>query len=235
MDLEAGDELGWVRFTSGKDDIIMATAEGKSIKFAEDEVRLSARASGGVRGVRLDAGDHVVGMDVARQNRQLLVMTTDGFGKRTPLDEYPLQGRGGSGVITFKFGEKRGLLAGAEAVHPSGEVMLISSSGIVIRIPVEGISEQGRGTQGVSVMKVGKGDSVVSFTYIMGDELLDDGGPTKTRSRKKPAGSTAGKAAPKPTTSKASEAGEAEKLSKATDATTTSSQTEQDGKGKKKN
>ena len=191
MDLEAGDELGWVRFTSGKDNIIMATAQGKSIKFPESAVRLSARASGGVRGIRLEEGDQVVGMDVARPNRQLLVMTTDGFGKRTPLDEYPLQGRGGSGVITFKFGDKRGLLAAAEVVHPSGEVMLISSSGIVIRMHVEGISEQGRGTSGVSVMKVGKRDTVVSFTYIMGDEQEDEANSRKTRSRKKPSGPTA--------------------------------------------
>lgn len=185
MDLEAGDELDWVRFTSGKDNIVIATATGKAIKFPEQTVRLSARASGGVRGIRLEKGDYVVGMDVAPKGGHLLVITTDGYGKRTPLDEYPIQGRGGSGVITFKSVNRGSLLAGAETVHPNGEVMLISSDGIVIRIPVDGISEQGRNTQGVGVMKVGKRDRVVSFTHIRGEETAEEPVSKRTRSSKK--------------------------------------------------
>jgi DNA gyrase subunit A len=170
MDLEPGDELVAVCLTKDKDDVIMVTRLGQSIRFAVSELRASSRTSGGVRGMRLGAGDRLVSMDVILPDVFLLVVTTGGYGKLTPVTDYPRQHRAGGGVRTFKLVEKAGVVAGAKIVTKSQQVMIISAKGIVTRTPVrekdptKGITIQGRSTQGVRLMTLEGGDEVASIT-----------------------------------------------------------------------
>lgn len=163
MDLEQGDELVRARVVKADDQIVLVTESGQSIKFSVARLRAASRTSGGVRGIRLAPGDSVVGMEVAVPDAHLLVISSNGFGKRTPFKSYPLQDRGGGGVRTFKVVSKTGRVVAARVVYPSDELMLISAKGIVIRTSVESIPIQGRGTQGVAVMRVEQGDSVASI------------------------------------------------------------------------
>ena len=170
MDLEAGDELAAVGLANDHSDVILVTQKGQSIRFAVSVIRASSRTSGGVRGIRLAPDDRVVSMDITCPDAFLLVVTTRGFGKLTPVGDYPRQHRAGSGVRTFKFTEKTGGVAAAKLVSQSQQVMIISSGGIVTRTPVRekdskrGITIQGRSTQGVKLMKLGDGDKVVAIT-----------------------------------------------------------------------
>jgi len=170
MDLEAGDELVAVGLANDRSDVILVTQKGQSIRFAVSVLRASSRTSGGVRGIRLAPDDRVVSMDIAYPDAFLLVVTTRGFGKLTPVSDYPRQHRAGSGVRTFKFTEKTDGVATAKLVSQSQQVMIISAGGIVTRTPVrekdpkKGITIQGRSTQGVRLMKLGGGDKVVAIT-----------------------------------------------------------------------
>jgi DNA gyrase subunit A len=170
MDLEPGDELVAVCLTKDKDDVIMVTRLGQSIRFAVSELRASSRTSGGVRGMRLGAGDRLVSMDVILPDAFLLVATTGGYGKITPVKDYPRQHRAGGGVRTFKLVEKAGVVAGAKIVSKSQQVMIISAKGVVTRTPVrekdptKGITVQGRSTQGVRLMTLEGSDEVASIT-----------------------------------------------------------------------
>jgi len=172
MDVEEGDELVAARLASDQDNVIMATQKGQSIRFAVSSLRTSLRTSGGVCGIRLASDDQVVGMDVADPKAFLLVITAQGFGKLTPIGQYPRQHRAGSGVRTFKLTENTGDVAAAKVISPSQEVMIISADGIIIRTPVKekdpkkGITIQGRSTQGVRLMRLGDGDSVVAITCL---------------------------------------------------------------------
>jgi DNA gyrase subunit A len=169
IDLEESDELVAVSLAANEDDIILVTKKGQSIKFKVAELRASSRTSGGVRGMRLASGDRVVSMDVALPDAFLLTITTSGFGKLTPITDYPRQHRGGGGVRTFKVTDKTGEVVAAKQVSKSEEIMMISANGIVIRTPVKekdtgrGISVQGRSTQGVTLMKPRPGDHVVAL------------------------------------------------------------------------
>ncbi len=169
MDLEAGDELVTARLATDKDDMLLFTQEGQAIRFAVADLRAASRTSGGVRGIRLDSADHVVGMDVIRPKGYVLVVTSGGFGKLTPVDAYPRQHRAGGGVRTFKLVEKAGKVAAAEVVSLSEQVMIITTEGIVLQTPVkekdpkQGISVQGRSTQGVRLMRPDPGDEVVAI------------------------------------------------------------------------
>ena len=170
MDLEENDELVAACLATDQDDIILVTQEGLSIRFAVSELRASSRTSGGVRGIRLAPDDVVVSMDTVYPDAFLLVVTTNGFGKLTKVADYPRQHRAGSGVRTFKITEKTGRVVAAKLLYQSQQVMIISSHGIVTRIPVkekdprQGITVQGRNTQGVKLMTLGAGDKVVSVT-----------------------------------------------------------------------
>jgi DNA gyrase subunit A len=169
MDLEKGDELVAARLATDKDDMLLVTQEGQSIRFAVSTLRDASRTSGGVRGIRLSATDQVVAMDVILPKGYVLVTTSGGFGKLTPVDAYPQQHRAGGGVRTFKLVEKAGKVAAAEVVSFSQQVMIVSAEGIVIQTPVkekdpkQGISVQGRSTQGVKLMRLDPGDSVVAI------------------------------------------------------------------------
>ncbi|HEY83222.1 MAG TPA: DNA gyrase subunit A [Dehalococcoidia bacterium] len=168
MDLAPGDELVASCLAADQDDVLLVTQKGQSIRFPVASLRASSRTSGGVRAIRLVAGDRVVSMDKAELESFLLVVTSGGFGKLTPIKLYPRQHRAGAGVRTFKIAEKTGEVAAAKVVSLSEQVMIISAGGIVTRTPVrekdprQGITIQGRSTQGVRLMKLEPGDEVVA-------------------------------------------------------------------------
>ncbi len=170
MDLEAGDELVAARLATDKDDMLLVTQEGQSIRFAVKDLRDASRTSGGVRGIHLNAADQVVAMDIIRPKGYVLVVTSGGFGKLTPVDDYPQQHRAGGGVRTFKLVEKTGKVAAAAVVSLAQQLMIISAEGIVIQTPVQekdpkqrSISIQGRSTQGVKIQVLDPGDRVVAI------------------------------------------------------------------------
>lgn len=171
--LKDDDKLISVSQSSGEESVYVVTKKGKSITFHEDDVRSMGRSAGGVRAITLDKDDEVVSMELdSTGERELLVMTKKGFGKRTSLDEYRLQTRGGKGVSTYdktKF-SKTGELVGATLVSKDDEIMLINSNGVIIRIRANEISKSGRTTQGVKIMKVESGDEIVSFAKVL-DEV----------------------------------------------------------------
>jgi DNA gyrase subunit A len=157
INLREDDELIGVLHSSGNDDILMVSRKGQAIRFHEREARAMGRATGGVRGMGLRSGDEVISVNVAEDEADLLVITQNGYGKRTRIKDYPRKGRGGLGVKTVQLTEARGQLVGARVVRDGYQVMLISTGGTVIRMPVEGIRRAGRSTQGVIVMRL-RGD-----------------------------------------------------------------------------
>ena len=168
MQLEEGDELVAVRQTRGAQDIILVSRQGQAIRFNEEDIRASNRASGGVRGMRLADGDTVVAADVAEPGGDLLVVSERGYAKRTALEEFPTHGRGGSGVRALGITAKNGPVATARVVRPHDEVMVISADGLALRTPVEGISKIGRAGQGVILMNLDPGDRVAAVAVLAG-------------------------------------------------------------------
>ena len=167
MNLQEGDQLLWVAPTSGDDEIVIASQQGKAIRFPESEVRPMGRDTQGVIGMRLARGDLVAGMAVVRPGANLLVVTERGYGKRTPLSEYPTHHRGGQGVFTLKVTPKVGRLAALRVTDdPDEEILLITASGMVLRTAVGSISLIGRQTQGVIVMRIAKDDLVVALAPV---------------------------------------------------------------------
>lgn len=164
--LRDDDELIGAKLTNGKNDVILATRDGLAICFAEDEVRPTGRATSGVHGIRLRGDDEVVGMERKESSGDLLVVSEYGYGKRTSLKSYRRQGRGGKGVTTLRLTDRNGRLVGIKVAGSDDEVLLMSSEGIVIRIPVGEVSRQGRSTQGVRVMRMDKGDKVVAVAKL---------------------------------------------------------------------
>jgi DNA gyrase subunit A len=166
MDLEAEDILVSAKLATEKDDVLLTTSAGQSVRFPVTELRLASRASGGVRGVKLGKSDVLAGAEIVSAGDQLFTLSLNGYGKRTPIDEYPRHHRGGSGVVTFKVIDKTGPLAAARMVRDDQELIVISRDGIVLRTRMDGISSQGRATQGVSVISLGPGDAVASVETI---------------------------------------------------------------------
>jgi DNA gyrase subunit A len=167
INIRDDDELVAVRETSGEDDIIMVSRSGQAIRFAESEARPMGRDTGGVRGMNVaQKGNYVLAMDVAREDTELLVVTENGFGKRTAVADYPVKHRGGMGVQTIKLTEKKGALAGALIVREHHELVFISQSGMVQRTAVKGISRYGRASQGVKLMNL-RGDDLVSAVALV--------------------------------------------------------------------
>jgi DNA gyrase subunit A len=170
--LEKGDALRWVEATTGSDEVIVTTAGGQAIHFKEFDVRPMGRAAAGVRGIKLKTGDLVVGMDVILKNQkgnQLLVISENGYGKRSDLSSYKVQNRGGSGIKTASVTTKTGQLIGAAVVNLDQieeDVILTSEKGQIIRIPLKEISTLGRATQGVRVMRPQAGDKVSAITVL---------------------------------------------------------------------
>jgi DNA gyrase subunit A len=160
------DELISVKLSRGTTELITVTKEGMSIRFNENDVRSMGRGTQGVKGINLGKNDAVIGMDIIEEAADLLVISENGFGKRTHLEEYRIQTRGGKGILTSKITSRTGSLVGMKIVKENDEIMLINTSGIIIRINVNEISELGRSTQGVKVMRVNESDSIVSIAKI---------------------------------------------------------------------
>ena len=171
--LKDDDELIDVRLTDGEDNIVLVTSKGMCITFDEKDVRPDGRAAQGVLGIRLDEDDNVIGMEsVIAGNKEysLLAITENGFGKRTELDEYRVQNRGGRGVITYKITPKTGNIVGIRMAQEDDDVMLITNSGTIIRIKVKDVSVLGRATQGVTLMRTTENEKVVSIETIAPEE-----------------------------------------------------------------
>ncbi len=162
------DELIGVQLTSGEDEIIMASSGGKCIRFSEKDIRPTGRTSMGVKSIKLDKGEVVVDMTKVKEDCEVLTITENGYGKRTDISEYRLQGRAGSGILVGKLTEKTGNVVNLKLVHPTeDDVMIIADNGIIIRIKAEEISKIGRNTQGVKVMRMKDEESrVVAFTIV---------------------------------------------------------------------
>ena len=166
INLDDDDELIGVKFTDGERDMILGTKWGMAIVFGEEAVRAMGRAARGVKGISLNDGDEVIGMDTLSPNAEVLTVTAEGYGKRTETSEYRTQNRGGKGLINLKVTEKTGDVIGLRVVHPDQELMLITTEGIVIRTNISDISVISRNTQGVKLMSTGENDIVASMAVM---------------------------------------------------------------------
>jgi len=170
FDIEEGDELGWVLKTSGNEDIVLATYNGQAIRFAETSIKDRSRTAGGIRAIRLDKDDQVVAANIVRLNTTLLVVGEHGYGKRTPLDEYRAQGRGGSGVLTMRCTDTTGKIIGGEVVDNDDRLIVMTLLGKAIRVKVKDIRVTGRVAQGVRIIHLSKKDKVNSIARVVHDE-----------------------------------------------------------------
>ncbi len=184
INIRDDDELIAVRRTSGHDDIIMVSRSGQAARFSEDQVRAMGRDTSGVRGMNVSQkGNAVLAMDVARDDQELLVVTENGYGKRTPIPEYPVKGRGTMGVKTITLTENKGQLAGALVVREHQELVFISQAGMVQRTSVRGINRYGRTSQGVRVMNIRDDDQVSAVALVVESDaqtaarVIDDESP----------------------------------------------------------
>jgi DNA gyrase subunit A len=173
--LRENDELIEVKLTDGTRDIILATRNGIAIRFNETDARPIGRVSQGVKGIELDEDDYVIGMEVYSGNGTLLVGTENGFGKRTELEEYKVQTRGGKGILTYRVTQKTGQIAGMKLVDEEDDIMLISSDGTIIRLNVSEVSILGRATQGVTLMRMNEGNTVVSIARVINESEAVEG------------------------------------------------------------
>jgi DNA gyrase subunit A len=173
INIDKNDELIDVQVCDQNSDIILATKDGMSIRFHHSDVRDMGRATTGVKGVELEKGDEVIGMVVVRRDASLLVVSEKGYGKRSELADYRVQKRGGKGIITLKKTDKTGSIVALMEVIPDDELMMITRHGVIIRLPVDGIRVIGRNTQGVKVMNLDSGDTVVDVARVVKE---DEGG-----------------------------------------------------------
>ena len=174
LELRADDQLVGVDITDGDDDVMLFSSEGKAVRFNEQHVRPMGRTACGVRGIRLPAGERVIALLIAQPGRTVLSVTENGYGKRTPVEEYPLHGRGGQGVIGIQTSARNGKVVGAELVSDEDEIMLISDAGTLVRTRVAEISVLGRNTQGVKLINLGKNEKLVGLDRICDEDLADD-------------------------------------------------------------
>ena len=167
--LTEGDQLGWVRPSGGKSDVIIGTSEGMCIRYSEDELRPLGRSARGVRAITLREGDKIVGFDAieSAETNYVLVVTNDGFGKRVKMEEFRQQGRGGIGLIGTKFKNSNSRLAALRVVKPGEEMMIATANGVVVRQNIDEISVQGRMATGVRLQQLGEDDAVVNVTPIV--------------------------------------------------------------------
>ena len=173
MTLEEGDQLGWARLTSGKDEVIFVTENGQALRFSEEKVRSMGRQAAGVQGIRLKKGDAVTSMDVVEKDGTLLIVTTAGFGKQTPLKDYSAKGRATGGISTIdqKALKEVGKIASARVVQKDDDLTIITSNGVTLRLKVKDVKQAGRATRGVHLIKPQEGDSVASVARIAAEDL----------------------------------------------------------------
>jgi DNA gyrase subunit A len=170
MNLREDDQLIAAAIANGDQDIILAKGGGRSIRFHETDVRCMGRTAGGVRGVRLDAGDEVVGMVVVDKGATLLTVTENGFGKRSLLDDYATKHRGGKGVINIRTTQRNGRVVAIKEVREKDDLMIITRKGVVIRCPISQLSVIGRATQGVKLIALDEGDMVMDVAHLVREE-----------------------------------------------------------------
>ncbi|HVS25155.1 MAG TPA: DNA gyrase C-terminal beta-propeller domain-containing protein, partial [Gammaproteobacteria bacterium] len=174
LDLKPEDRLIGAGITNGEQDIMLFGTSGKAIRFAEKDVRPMGRAAAGVRGLKLPgAGDEVIALSIIGAG-PIVTATEHGYGKLTPIEEHPVQGRGGQGVICIQTSERNGKLVGALQLSPDDELMLITSNGTLVRTPVSDISTMGRNTQGVRLIRLDEGDRLVGISRV--EPLPDENG-----------------------------------------------------------
>ena len=174
IELEEDNELINVILTDGNQSVVIGTHNGNAIRFDEADVRSMGRVARGVRGVRLAEDDYVVGIGVCREGADVLVVSENGFGKRTSADEYKIQTRGGKGVTTYKISEKTGKVAGIHVVDDSNDIMLITSEGTIIRMAAADINTLGRATKGVTMMRMDEGVKIVGVALTEHEEPVDE-------------------------------------------------------------
>ena len=191
INLDDGDELRWIRMTSGDDEIVISTSLGQAIRFHEKDVRPMGRVSRGVRGIRLRQGDHVIGMDTVKKDSSIFVISKFGYGKRTKVEQFTPHARGGVGIRSAVVNTKTGDLIGVKTLtaDDTQEVIIISGQGQTIRLGLKNIPSLGRATQGVRIMRLNDKDEVVSLALVDKTEVIDDDEETALE---------AAEAAPKP-------------------------------------
>jgi DNA gyrase subunit A len=175
--VEEGDSVIAVELSGGHDQIFLGTRDGMAIRFDETDVRAMGRTAYGVRGISLREGDEVVAMEVVREGGTLLTVAQNGYGKRTELEEYRLQSRGGIGIINIQTSDRNGKVVGIAYVHDDDEVMLISQQGMILRTRAGDIRTIGRATQGVRLIGMDEGDEVVSVAKLAEKEDEETGEP----------------------------------------------------------
>jgi DNA gyrase subunit A len=167
MSLDEGDTLDWVKYSNGNQHVMLVTESGQAIRFHERTVRVMGRQAGGVNAIRLIGDDVVAGMDVIQaEHTHLLVVTANGHGKRTALDEYAVRGRYGVGIRTLSRNQKTGPIVAMRSIQESDDIMLITENGVVLRTQLNEIRQTGRSTQGVVLMNLAEGDRVVGLAVM---------------------------------------------------------------------
>jgi DNA gyrase subunit A len=187
--LDENDDLIGAAITSGEDEIILGTREGMAIRFSESQVRSMGRVSRGVQGIRLRPGDEVVDLVIVEPNSSLLTVCENGYGKRTPIEEYRPQNRGGLGLINIKTTERNGKVVALKTVHDEDELMLISANGMMIRTGLEQVREIGRNTSGVRMITLKEGDKLVAAARLVPE---DKEPPSGSEAKSRPKGSQEG-------------------------------------------
>ncbi|HQV62652.1 MAG TPA: DNA gyrase subunit A [Anaerolineales bacterium] len=193
MSLEEGDQLGWARLTSGKDEIIIVTENGQALRFSETKVRSMGRQAAGVQGIKLKKDDAVTSMDVVEKDGSLLIVTTKGFGKQTPLGEYTPKGRATSGIstINIKAISEVGKIAAARVVQNADDLTIMTANGVTLRMKVKDVKQSGRATKGVHLIKPNEGDGVASVARTSAEDLkkvgaqVSDNGGEKEEAQQK--------------------------------------------------
>lgn len=184
MNLNDGDELIGVDLTNGSNEVMLFSAQGKVVRFAEDAVRSMGRTATGVRGIRLMDNDKVVSLIIPRAEGDILTVTENGYGKRTNEREYPTKSRATQGVISIKVSERNGQVVGAIQVEETDQIMMITDAGTLVRTRVSEVSIVGRNTQGVTLIRTAEDEKVVGLQRVAepedDDELLDADGDVAT-------------------------------------------------------
>jgi DNA gyrase subunit A len=188
MNLDEGDRLGWARLTSGKDELIFVTEMGKALRYNESKLRSMGRQAAGVTAIRLDGEDRVTSMDVLEPDGSLLVVTSGGYGKQTPLSAYPAKGRATGGVTTIdvKALGDIGKIVSARVVQKADDLTIITSNGVAIRIKNKDVKQAGRSTKGVHLIKPQPGDSVASVARIAAEDMRKVGADTEVEEKAEP-------------------------------------------------
>jgi DNA gyrase subunit A len=182
--VKKGDEILDVALSDGKAEVMLFSRSGRAIRFTEEQISLLGRTAQGVKGMGLKGDDQVVGMLLVRREAQVLTVTENGMGRRTPVDEFPLQNRGGLGTLALSGGKEEGLLISALEVVGGEDIMVVTAGGTVHRLPVEDFPEQHRRSKGKRVVKLGTGDRVVEVTRTSSSRKNGNGSSTKGGARR---------------------------------------------------